>query len=386
MLHILSAVPGTGKTLYVVSELAKRFAAEKRPIYYTNIPGLKLPWIEVKDPTQWQTAVGPGGVLIIDEAQDWFGPTQPGKEPDYIKELSKHRHNGIDIWFVTQHPTFLHAYVRKNCSTHIHLFRAFGWHRATVREWGSYNESFESEARKKLAMESTFKYPKEAFDLYTSSSQHTSKKTYPKSLFVAVGCAMLFVGGCVYMYKWINGIGKQPGVTEVAKAGGSAMVPQMGQQSSGAAAPPPEFVNGRRDPMAAQHLIQPAKVEKQPWQEDRFAKLDEPRRAPHPAGCVQYVREEQTICVCYTEDGTTLQTRGNFCAEYMAGAVFAYWRDPRGDRDAERSKPLVRERPEREASPTASASGPAYTPMTIAPGAPVTGHRSSDWAVPPKYQ
>jgi len=373
MIIIISAQPRTGKTLYAVSQMEKMFPG--RPIYHNGIPELKLPWIQV-DPKEWTTAIGTNGVLVVDEAQDDFGPCAAGKEPEYIKELSKHGHRGIDIVFITQHPSFLNTYIRKNCGKHIHMYRAFGWKGAQVYEWGKYDDSFDTDTRRKLALSSRFSYPQEAFGLYKSADAHTVKASYPKIFFVLplIAVVIAFSG-----YKLFNHY------SDMATRGKEATLSTArGATVADAAKPLQEMINGKRDPMRAQGLdVGAAGQAEQPWLQPQYAKLIEPQRAPVPAGCIIKKINEVESCTCYTEDATIVQATAKFCNEYVQGRIFAEWRNPNG-----RKEPVAGDMPAQRAAPGVQVDarpGQEYRAIDLA-GANYSAHRSSDWTIPPKYQ
>jgi len=67
VITLLTGIPGAGKTLLSVTELAKEY--EGRDIYYYNIPELKLPWSHLDDPSNWQE-LPQNSVIFIHEAHE----------------------------------------------------------------------------------------------------------------------------------------------------------------------------------------------------------------------------------------------------------------------------------------------------------------------------
>lgn len=127
MIYLYTAPPGTGKTCWVVKQLVDNWIPDpnndKRAIY-SNINGLKIEGIrELPDDGDFRKCED-GSIIIIDEPQDidHYNSDSRGFNP-VAKALSKHRHRGFDIHFITQDPSLLHKYVLKNVYLHYYLWR-----------------------------------------------------------------------------------------------------------------------------------------------------------------------------------------------------------------------------------------------------------------------
>lgn len=145
-----------------------------------------------------------GALLVIDEAQRHFRPRPAGSAvPDHVAALEVHRHQGLDIWLVTQRPGLLDSNVRALCGKHIALRSTpFGRYKY---EWPEVGD-IESKTSRDTAAKSRYKLPKHVFKLYKSAEAHTEHKhTLPmvaKALFVIVPlCAFLLFSS----YKMISG-------------------------------------------------------------------------------------------------------------------------------------------------------------------------------------
>ena len=88
MLYLLTGVPGSGKTLKVVSMLAKQKDFMNRPLYVDGILDLKIPHEEIPEGESiqtWQKWAPPGAIIVVDECQRIFRPRPSGsKVPDYV--------------------------------------------------------------------------------------------------------------------------------------------------------------------------------------------------------------------------------------------------------------------------------------------------------------
>lgn len=259
---LITGVPGTGKTAFIVSELTK-LAASGRIIFVDNIPGLTLEHYRAGKVTDWQkgtwlhidrykritSAIKPpevnqddedsdddgngnenwipandvvkdndgqlfrvardvigdvtlsvpyeshkGALLVIDEAQRHFRPRPSGSAvPDHVAALEVHRHQGLDIWLVTQRPGLIDANVRALCGRHIALRSTpFGRYKY---EWPEVGD-IDSKGSRDNAAKSRFKLPKHVFALYNSAAVHTATKhklpMAGKILLLAIPAVLLF--------------------------------------------------------------------------------------------------------------------------------------------------------------------------------------------------
>jgi hypothetical protein len=207
MIVLVTGTPGSGKTLFVVSkilELQKQFPDRK---IYSDIEGLQIDGVE-QSPDDWRTTPD-NSIVIYDEAQQherFRAGTQANKD-EVVQKLQVHRHTGHDIWFITQSPRFLNAFVLDLVGEHYHLHRPYGAKLASVYYWRSVRKQPQSLASRELAEnEFLFKYPKELFDVYKSATQHNVKLKIPKKLWMIVG-AFVLMG--LFVLKMIYSDGSQ---------------------------------------------------------------------------------------------------------------------------------------------------------------------------------
>lgn len=124
MIYLWTATPGTGKTCYVVKQLVDKWTVQEkykdRKIYH-NINGLKIDGLH-KAPDDFRECEN-GSIIIYDEAQDIDYYSVESKINPVCKALSKHRHRGFDIHFITQDPALLNKWVLKNVYMHYYFWR-----------------------------------------------------------------------------------------------------------------------------------------------------------------------------------------------------------------------------------------------------------------------
>lgn len=221
MLTLISAVPGSGKTLYCIQEMLKHLKNGRR--VYSNINGLKISEV-LPLHHDWRDHDN-GSVLFIDECHEhpaysadpipyevFVEPTQLEKETDndhrkrvtkelaiykrqkdqyteqqldIARSLSLHRHFGFDIYLITQSPDRVRQVVLNLVGMHIHLHRAMGLERSTKYLW-RYAQTWPNGKAAKSETESTetFKFNENHYHLYESSEKHTHKRAIPRQYII----------------------------------------------------------------------------------------------------------------------------------------------------------------------------------------------------------
>lgn len=137
MIRLITATPGSGKTCLVVEWLLKEVDKGFYKSIYHNINDLKitglLPLLEDwrKVPEELKPAL-----IIVDEAQYHHAFMKETTKDNQIgKDLSTHRHYGVDFWLITQSPKLLNPYVIENTGEHVHLYRPKKAKTVTVYWW-----------------------------------------------------------------------------------------------------------------------------------------------------------------------------------------------------------------------------------------------------------
>lgn len=192
MIELNTGVPGGGKTLSMVQELARlikrweKHPDEARPVFVLGIPELALPHAPVPlNSVQVDKAGAPrlvpdwdempdGSLVIIDECQGVFPPrSSQSTPPAHVAWLNTHRHRGFDIWLTTQQPKLIDASVRALVGRHKHYRRLFGMSRAIVYEWDGCSDSLSGMNN---AVKTSWSYPTEVFKWYKSAEIHTKQR------------------------------------------------------------------------------------------------------------------------------------------------------------------------------------------------------------------
>lgn len=178
MIILITAVPGSGKTLFAV-ELIQQYIKEGRTVF-ADIDGLTIDGVE-RSPDDWRQCPD-GSVVVYDECQQRFGPDGAGRSGNpIISELEVHRHRGMDIILTTQHPKLLHAHIRRLVGRHHHLFRMYGTQTAKIFTRDSQID-VDKVSQLRDQDSRIWSFPKNLYGLYKSATVHTHKRQLPSWL------------------------------------------------------------------------------------------------------------------------------------------------------------------------------------------------------------
>ena len=320
MIELQTGLPGSGKTLYTICRIKARAEAESRPVYYSGIPDLNLPWIEIEDPRQWHT-VPPNAIVVIDEAQRVFRPRGNGSAvPEHVEKLETHRHQGIDLVIITQHPMLIDSNVRRLVGKHYHVARAFGKQKALVLEYESAKDN--PLAARQSALTRDFSYPSEAFAWYKSAEVHTHKKRVPLRVYALYVTPVIALALFGYLAWWIYG-----------KASGTHPLNETAHLPA-QSAPAPGISGGATRPVkrtTAEYIQeQQPRIPGLAYSAPIYDEVTKPVHAPYPAACV-VLRGE---CRCYSQQGTRLPMDKPMCENIVREGFFIAW-DTRGPQERE---------------------------------------------------
>lgn len=237
MIYLYSATPGTGKTCYVVKQLVDNWLNDpdnaNRKIYH-NINGLKIEGL-YQAPDDFRQC-DDGSIIIYDEAQDIDYYSSDSRSINEVaKELSKHRHRGFDIHFITQDPALLTKWVLKNVYLHYYLWRPAQASTITIYTFSRAIVSPTKTDFKNAYDKKLWRFEKKYLDYYKSTVLNTSKKTtsQKKNSIIATAIIMLLV--LAYFSKPLLSIHKPPQTQENKKEQG---VSDTTQQATQQATPP----------------------------------------------------------------------------------------------------------------------------------------------------
>lgn len=333
MITLGTGLPGNGKTLFMLWYLKRKADKENRPVYFHNVkdlnPDVLGNW-KPFDPEKWYELPS-GAIVLIDECQDIF-PKKPNGAalPEHFTKLNTHRHLGIDLFLITQHPSLIDNSVRRLVGQHFHSIRKFGLQRSTIYEWSGTVSSPELASSHKNAVAMKWKFPKEVFGWYKSAEIHTVKRSIPLKLILALlfCVAALAFGGYIFATfddRIKTGGDDTPKATQSASVVPAASV-ALSQSSAGSssASSAPGYAAPEED--AKQYLwSHMPRLEGLPETAPRYDALTAPTRVPVPAMCIQKgdVRSGKEIkCQCYTQQATKMDVEFNTCIDIARNGRF----------------------------------------------------------------
>jgi zona occludens toxin len=149
---------------------------------YQRLPG--TPPLDVLCIVQnWWLWVKPGDLLVIDEAQFVMPRGSLGRKPPYwLQAFEIHRHYGIDVIVITQHPQLIDTTVRALVGIHRHVRSVMGSPVCMVYVW----DHAANPERFNLANKTTFIRRKKHYKLFHSSAAHVKPPTSGRAIFVIV--------------------------------------------------------------------------------------------------------------------------------------------------------------------------------------------------------
>lgn len=306
MIYLHTGQPGAGKTLFTLAHVKTEAEKDGRQVYYNGIPELKVPgWIELEDATKWHELPA-GAVVVIDEAQRVFRPRGTGSAvPEHVAKLETHRHQGLDLYIITQHPMLIDSNVRRLTGTHRHVVRAFGAKYATIHEWGEVKEQCDKSRADSIAKR--FLYPKEVFGWYKSAEAHTHKARIPARVYLLFALPILL--GLVVWWGSTWFANREQALKE--KIHGGVTVTETQGESMPARAP--------AQPQLTWFEEQAPRVPGLAHTAPKYDQITKPTTAPIPAACVEW---EGKGCRCYSQQGTRLDVPSELCTSIVQRGYF----------------------------------------------------------------
>lgn len=235
MISIITGLPGAGKTSWLVEQVLMKLAAKNweekavdsdgNPVtvkrrLFTNVKGLLLEHelIGEDELNSWPDWVKPGDIIVFDEIQKPWPKVPAGtKKPKCISELETHRHYGIDIYGLTQHPNLVNDALITLAGQHKHVRKVGNSRFATVYEWDGVSRTL---LYKNSVSKSPWRRGKDVEKMYRSSALHTKqKRTLPTVLWIVLACLIgLPIGFYQYSGKFKERFFSQKPAALVASA------------------------------------------------------------------------------------------------------------------------------------------------------------------------
>lgn len=310
MITLITGLPGSGKTTYLMSEALK---IKDRIVAFSGInltaKGKALGFLEVQT---WNEAPD-GAVVVVDEAQRVFRPTQVGKQiPKEIAELETHRHRGIDIILVTQHPMLIHSNVRALVGRHIHI-RRDKYGRVFEYEWSEIAD-IKSKTALAAGNAKPYKLDRSAHDYYVSTVQVQDERHRfsKKLLYAKILVGLMVVSVPFVAYGVWQGLVKKPVEVDVVGTVSDDVVkmPEPPKLAEKTKTPEEQIAELKQKEMMMLSGGHEAAVYSE-------AKLTGVNDFPRIAGCVKM----SDSCHCYTQKAEVVDVSRKQCSEYVKNGV-----------------------------------------------------------------
>ncbi|MDR3443705.1 zonular occludens toxin domain-containing protein [Dyella sp.] len=311
-IELRTGLPGAGKTLGAVEHMLHlRKHAPERPVYCLGVTdlrdGIAVP-LDEAGLKNWQQLPA-GSIIVVDECQKWM-PAKRGAEnsPQWIRDLSTHRHLGLDFIFITQHPSLIDTYVRKLVDRHIHTVRKYGTQLVERWSWPICMQDPNSiTAKKQAESKSRNTYSQEAMQSYKSAELHTVKRTIPRFLIIGL-VVLLGLPVLGYLAYWamhragekgavVGSTSAQEKTSDAGALIGRTVVDTLRQEDYAKWARP--------------------RVDGVPWSAPMFDRLEV--KATPQLFCVAV---DDGKCVCHTEQGTRYEMKPARCREIAANGMY----------------------------------------------------------------
>ncbi|MBH1568683.1 hypothetical protein I5U58_15065 [Stenotrophomonas maltophilia] len=313
MLHLITGQNGAGKSLRAIELMYKRHG-EGMEVYAFGFRGLKAPFVKpFDDPRKWRDLPA-NAVLFVDEAQQVWRTRSGGRAvPPEVLDLETHRHQGIDIYLITQSPMYLDSHLRPLISSHEHLI-SYDKGSARIFRFTECYEDVKSSALRSKAQFEVWKYPVVHYADYDSAEVHTAKAKVPWRQRIAkllVVIAGLLIVGSIGWFFWGPETPKvvpKAAVGSETKSLGSSLLGGFGSLPVGGAASERHYAN-------AQEYVEAhtPRISQMPWSmpamDGREVK-SEPRLY-----CMSSGGDSDRTCTCLTEQGTKWQMRIDQCVQ-----------------------------------------------------------------------
>lgn len=211
---LLTGVPGTGKSNYLVSLLLFNKTYRGRDIYQHGIEELDVPRAmriycgadycrscskveasikfgkrTVETVHEWAI---PGDIIVVDEAQYPYPDRRHGAAPGFIQRLTESRHDGIDFIVITPNYSFVDVYIRKLVERQIHFVKGL-----KGRFTFTHVQCVTSDGQLMFGDKAPFKLDKRVFNKYKSADYHT---VIDRQLPMAVKLARYMIGALVVAF------------------------------------------------------------------------------------------------------------------------------------------------------------------------------------------
>lgn len=335
MIYLITGTPGAGKTSNTLWDFLKNADFADRPKFATHIPDFDydkndVTQLEKSELEDWRT-LPKGSLVLIDEA-DGYLPAGNGKNPpEWIREIARHRHFGIDFIIITQMASMINDFLHGLIEAHIHYHRVRGNDYTTKYRWEFLQKNPYTKTNKALGLPQKIKTDPEVFTLYRSTLMNTRRKEFPwhaVTKILLLCSSLLLAGFFVYwfMYARHHPAGEVEQETLVksdpvkAPAGAPSLIEHQPQQK--------QSEEPKHSSLTAKDFV--PSVPSMPWTAPAYADLATPTDFPRVAMCID---SKKTGCRCFTQQYTPVDIPKESCIRMVNEGWFDNWATGRAQQD-----------------------------------------------------
>lgn len=326
MLYLIDGVPGAGKTLNTIKMVHERATKEHRTVYYNHIDGLSpaLGWVELSDDEvkRFWEILSPSDILVVDECWRIWPKVRSGQEPEHYKKLAEHRHDGIDLYIITQSfNAQIDTFVTTMAEAHYHYQRVAGATITKRYEWSEFANP-RSRADKADARCVVVPFDKKFFDKYNSAEAHTGKARLPVKFLSACALLVFLVGYLVYtIFTFsMDDIAISDKLTDQE-------IQSLEQDTKPESIPLQSTPAPIQQSKSSAHTWEPTdykpRVRDVIYSAPAYDHLTKPVAAPRVAACMR--SESDAACNCFTQQGTKADVSPVFCDDFIKNPPFNPW-------------------------------------------------------------
>jgi zona occludens toxin len=325
MLTLVTGVPGAGKTLNTLRNVHKETKDTDRKVFVAGVADLNLgnfQSISYDQAKAWRD-LPKGSVLVVDEA-DQFAPTRGnrGDPPEYVRELARHRHYGLDIFFITQRPKMLDHHLRGLVGRHLHYERAFNRNSSRVLSWESAVDDTGDFHARKLAVVSRVSFDRDYFGVYKSAEVHTHKPRLPAKVWLVAAGLLLCVGLGVRLILDIQGRSEE--VIAQAQADQEAPFSESLARLEREASRLTDADGNQFLDQETYLDIRKPRIKDLPYSAPMYDEVLQVQTYPRPQ-CIYSHRTAR--CQCYTQQATPIEITYEVCRDIVSNGWFNPYRD-----------------------------------------------------------
>lgn len=306
MLNLVTGLPGACKTLYTLDTVEKLRQKENRPVFYHGIPELTLDWQMMEKAEDWINCPD-GSIIVIDECQSAFRPRSNGATvPPHVAKFETHRHHGLDIYLITQHPMLVDGNVRRLTGRHYHVVRFYGFNKSTIHEFDKVRENVDKNT--KGSIENHYIFNKDVYGWYKSATLHTVKKRLPMRLFMIVLLPLVLLYLLYTGYQTIAAVATNDKTETPGKESVAGALPGADLVT------PPAPVDYQKEYIRVRNPV----VTDLPQSAELYKDVVKPITAPYAAACLA----SASHCQCYTQQATKISVSDSVCRQIARDGQF----------------------------------------------------------------